>query len=124
MVTAAALLHPDVPPKTVEPFRNTECDIQIQASLKDSEHHYAALIFGGDGTIHRHLPQLYKYKLPALVVPRGSGNDFAKALGITKEETALRAWKVFCSSGKNLREIDLGIVKTGEQETFFCLVVG
>ncbi len=120
---AAALLHPDVSPKAVEPFRNTECDIQIQASL-DSEHYSAALIFGGDGTIHRHLPQLHKYKLPALVVPRGSGNDFAKALGIANEETALRAWKVFCSSGKNLHEIDLGIVKTGEQETFFCCVVG
>jgi len=123
-VTTAALLRPDVSPKAVESFRNTGCDIQIQASLEDSEHYSAALILGGDGTIHRHLPQLYKYRIPALVVPRGSGNDFAKALGIANEETALRAWREFCFSGKNLREIDLGIVKTGEQETFFCCVVG
>ena len=40
----------------------------------------AILIFGGDGTIHRHLAQLVKLQIPVLVVPRGSGNDFARAL--------------------------------------------
>ena len=29
------------------------------------------LIFGGDGTIHRHLGQLVKLGLPVLVVPAG-----------------------------------------------------
>jgi hypothetical protein len=33
----------------------------------------AILLFGGDGTIHRHLSQLVKLALPVLVVPAGSG---------------------------------------------------
>lgn len=40
----------------------------------------AILIFGGDGTIHRHLAQLARLQLPVLVVPCGSGNDFARSL--------------------------------------------
>jgi diacylglycerol kinase (ATP) len=39
----------------------------------------AILLFGGDGTIHRHLAQLVQLGLPVLVVPAGSGNDFARA---------------------------------------------
>ena len=42
----------------------------------------AILVFGGDGTVHRHLPQLVKLQLPVLVVPHGSGNDFARALDL------------------------------------------
>jgi diacylglycerol kinase (ATP) len=59
-----------------------------------------------------------------LVIPTGSGNDFAKALGIRKVDTALRAWKQFCSNGKNVREIDLGVIRAGGQETLFCCVAG
>src|SRR5947209_17060522 len=40
----------------------------------------AIVIFGGDGTIHRHLPALVRLQLPVLVVPSGSGNDFARPL--------------------------------------------
>ena len=71
----------------------------------------AALIFGGDGTVHRHLPQLHATRIPVLVVPCGSGNDFAKALGIRSVEIALRAWQQFCADGNNVREIDLGVVR-------------
>ena len=37
---------------------------------------------GGDGLIHDLLPQLIEYKLPLLVVPAGTGNDFARTLGL------------------------------------------
>ena len=47
-----------------------------------SEEADAIVLFGGDGTLHRHLPQLVRLHLPVLIVPRGSGNDFARALGI------------------------------------------
>src|SRR5262249_4790812 len=80
---------------------------------------------GGDGTVHRHLAELYKRQIPVLVVPNGSGNDFAKTLGITNQDAALRAWKDFCDlAGKNVREIDLGIFKSGPEEIFFCCVAG
>src|SRR4029077_17942431 len=99
-------------------------EIRIQDSLDDSPSMSAALIFGGDGTVHRHLPQLQDQRKPFLVVPAGSGNDFAKALGIGSEEIALRAWKQFCAGGNNVREIDLGVIRAGDQEMFFCCVVG
>jgi diacylglycerol kinase (ATP) len=120
----AALLHPDVSTKAVDRFRTSGVEIRIQDNLQDPTNLSAALIFGGDGTVHRHLPQLHQYKIPTLVVPTGSGNDFAKALGIRSVDIALRAWRQFCAEGKNVREIDLGVIRAGGQETLFCCVAG
>jgi len=121
---AAALLHPDVSPNVVDRFRTSGVEIKIQDNLEQPENLSAALIFGGDGTVHRHLPQLHQQKTPTLVVPAGSGNDFAKALGIRSVEIALRAWQQFCAGGKNVREIDLGMIHARNEEIFFCCVAG
>lgn len=126
---AAALLHPDVSPKVVDRFRSSGVEIHTQDSVQDPPNLSAALIFGGDGTVHRHLPQLHQQKIPVLVVPVGSGNDFAKALGIRSVEIALRAWQQFCAQGKNgaaknVKDIDLGVIRPGSQEKFFCCVAG
>jgi diacylglycerol kinase (ATP) len=121
---AAALLHPDVSPKVVDLFRSSDVKIRIQGDLQDSSDLSAALVFGGDGTVHRHLAELHRLQVPALVVPTGSGNDFAKALGIRKVETALRVWKQFCTNGNNVREIDLGVIHADGKEILFCCVAG
>ena len=122
---AAALLRPGVTSQAVKAFQRTNCTIKVCGNIENSEHLDAALIFGGDGTVHRYLPELYRRKIPTLVVPKGSGNDFAKALGIANERAALRAWSEFCKSGgKNVREIDLGVVTKDDQETLFCCVAG
>jgi diacylglycerol kinase (ATP) len=123
-MTAIALLHPDVPPNVVDRFRNSGVEIRIQDNLQDPANFSAALIFGGDGTVHRHLPQLHQQKIPTLVVPAGSGNDFAKALGIRSVEIALRAWQRFCADGKNVREIDLGVIRAAGEEILFGCVAG
>jgi diacylglycerol kinase (ATP) len=68
------------------------------------------LLFGGDGTIHRHLGQLVKLGLPVLVVPAGSGNDFARALGLRRVRDSLTAWRKFCGGADNVRTIDLGMI--------------
>jgi diacylglycerol kinase (ATP) len=68
------------------------------------------LLFGGDGTIHRHLSQLVKFGLPVLVVPAGSGNDFARAVGLGRMRDSLAAWRRFCSGQGNLQTIDLGVI--------------
>lgn len=68
------------------------------------------LLFGGDGTIHRHLPQLVKLGLPVLIIPAGSGNDFARALGLRRVRDSQEAWRTFCSGRNNVRAIDLGVV--------------
>jgi diacylglycerol kinase (ATP) len=121
---AVALLHPDVSPKVVDRFRSSGVEIKTHDTPQNSANCSAALIFGGDGTVHRHLPQLHHHKIPTLVVPTGSGNDFAKALGIRSVEIALQAWQQFCAGGTNVKEIDLGVVRAGGQETLFCCVAG
>src|SRR5258708_28336184 len=117
----SALLHPNISPDALQPFQQVS-ELAIQSNIQENAS--AALIFGGDVTIHRHLPQLFQYKIPALVVPKGSGNDFAKALGIWNERSALAAWKHFCAHGNNVREIDLGVIRKDGQETLFCCVAG
>ncbi len=121
---AVALLHPDVSPEIVEQFKIAGVELKIKDCLDSAEGFSVALLFGGDGTIHRYLPQLYQRQIPALIVPAGSGNDFSKSLGIFSMKDALRAWKQFCATGRNVREIDLGVIKPiaqpGKEETFFC----
>ena len=68
----------------------------------------AILVFGGDGTVHRHLPQLVRLRLPVLVVPHGSGNDFARALQLRSVDDALSAWRQFVSGRGSVRQVDLG----------------
>ena len=71
----------------------------------------AALIFGGDGTMHRHLGGLALNRIPTLIVPMGSANDFAHSIGIHSVEDALAAWKQFCETRENSRLIDLGTIQ-------------
>jgi len=92
------------------------------------------LLFGGDGTIHRHLRELVRLGLPVLVVPAGSGNDFARALGFRRVRDSIQAWKRFCAGEENVRVIDLGVISslaardegsaTPRDPTFFCSVAG
>lgn len=121
-MNAAALLGLSAKQKTIEEFRIRE-GIPLSVVAELAENHSAALIFGGDGTVHRYLPQLYQQQIPTLVIPVGSGNDFAKALGISNVKDALLAWKQFCTTGKNVQEIDLGVIKplgqTRSEEIFF-----
>lgn len=70
----------------------------------------AVLIFGGDGTVHRHLAKIVDHQLPTLVVPAGSGNDFARSLGITTMDQAVAAWRDFVRDGTNVRTIDVGVI--------------
>ena len=91
------------------------------------------LIFGGDGTIHRHLGQLVELKRPVLVVPAGSGNDFARAIGLRRVEDSLAAWLQFVRGRGTIHDIDLGVIsamgKAGEgpaphSSRYFCSVAG
>ncbi|HSS97504.1 MAG TPA: diacylglycerol kinase family protein [Terriglobales bacterium] len=87
------------------------------------------IVVGGDGTIHRHLPQLLELQLPVLIVPRGSGNDFARALNLDDVKHSLAAWQKFLSGAGNVRLIDVGVIKSpasndSVQEHFFCTVAG
>lgn len=91
------------------------------------------LLFGGDGTIHRHLGQLVPLGLPLLVVPAGSGNDFARAIGLRRVRDSITAWHKFCRNAANVRAIDLGVISRTEiageapaphSPRYFCCVAG
>ncbi|HUO14625.1 MAG TPA: diacylglycerol kinase family protein [Verrucomicrobiae bacterium] len=89
------------------------------------------LIFGGDGTVHRHLGQLVRLGLPVLVVPVGSGNDFARSLGMRSVKDSLAVWRSFCKSAGYIRAIDLGVTSalasaeaSAAQKRYFCCVAG
>jgi diacylglycerol kinase (ATP) len=96
----------------------------------------AILILGGDGTVHRHLLQLRQLNLPVLVVPCGSGNDFARALKLRRVRDSVDAWHRFCSGQDNVRQIDLGVISQPAMENadnsartisaprYFCCVGG
>jgi diacylglycerol kinase (ATP) len=112
---AAAIFGPGSSPKDLEPFqKNLEAtwlaDLPTNDRPPSSSQADAILIFGGDGTVHRYLAQLVKLRIPVLVVPCGSGNDFARALNLRSVHDSLAAWRKFCSGGGNVRTVDLGVV--------------
>ncbi len=124
---AAAILGLGSREKDLSPFREiapANWSLGLPATPADAD---AILIFGGDGTIHRHLAQLVRLQLPVLVVPEGSGNDFARALKLRGQRDSFNAWRDFCAGKNNLKTIDLGIISPpGESEPqhYFCCVGG
>jgi len=115
---AAAILGPGNLSRYVEKFRrvgSAEWTVGPPASSNEAD---AVVIFGGDGTVHRHLAHLVGLGIPVLVVPCGSGNDFARALKLRSVRDSLAAWRQFAEGGKNVRAIDLGLIwKTPPTET-------
>ena len=102
----------------------------MPGSCQDAD---VVLVFGGDGTVHRHLGQLVRLGLPVLVVPAGSGNDFARALGMRRVRDSLAAWRRFCGAANNVSTIDLGVIAPLESagaapaphtSRYFCCVAG
>lgn len=108
---AAVISGPGTSPQAIERFQSQPGITWSNGLPAVSSDADAILIFGGDGTIHRHLAQLVKLQLPVLVVPCGSGNDFARALNLRSIHDAVRAWKNFQSGRGSVRVIDLGIIR-------------
>jgi YegS/Rv2252/BmrU family lipid kinase len=132
---AAAILGLGCSAKDLKPFqadKSVEWRIGMPASSDEAD---IVLLLGGDGTVHRHLGPLVRVGVPVLVVPAGSGNDFARAMGLRGVRDALSAWKKFCIGSANVRAIDLGLISAGEStgeapapheqaHRYFCCVAG
>jgi diacylglycerol kinase family enzyme len=110
-VRAVALLGPVALEHLVRQFELADVNLFSGNELDPTDQPDAALIFGGDGTIHRHLGPLALKQIPTLIVPLGSANDFARSIGGETVEKALAAWRRFCSTGDNVRSIDLGTIE-------------
>src|SRR5882762_1882990 len=124
---AAVIFGLGASPADLKPFQvgsKTEWLQGLPASPGDTD---AVVIFGGDGTIHRHLPALVRLQLPVLIVPAGSGNDFARALNLRFVRDSLRVWRGFESGKIPARSIDLGVIvptASPERTHYFCGVAG
>ncbi len=108
---AVALLGPYAGERDVRPFEGPGVNIFSGNELDSTDQPDAVLIFGGDGTIHRHLGGLALKQIPTLVVPLGSANDFAQSIGVGSVQESLAAWRRFCGTGDNVRSIDLGTIQ-------------
>ena len=112
---AVALLGPVANERHVRRFELPGVSLFSGNELDPTDQPEAALVFGGDGTIHRHLSGLALKQIPTLVVPMGSANDFAHVIGVATVENALAAWRRFCTVGDNLRTIDLGTIQAMDE---------
>ena len=131
---AAAIFGLGCSERNLRPFqtdKTIEWRIGVPADKVQAD---VILIFGGDGTIHRHLSKLVKVELPVLVIPAGSGNDFAGALGLRHVHDSLAAWREFCAGRGTVKAIDLGFIcplsgnaggaPAPRTQTYFCSVAG
>jgi diacylglycerol kinase (ATP) len=107
---AAAILGLGSSTRDLKPFQHDPQVEWIMGLPADREGIDAILVFGGDGTVHRHLGALVKLGLPVLVVPAGSGNDFARALGLLSVRDSVAAWRRFAGGAGNVRVVDLGVI--------------
>ncbi len=125
---AVAIFGPNASPSDLEAFQSNEARIPVAESLRAAGEVGAGLVFGGDGTVHRHLAAFVESKTPMLVVPHGSGNDFAVALGLPTRDDALAAWKKFQAGAGNVRAVDVGrITPLGQPDAapaYYCCVAG
>jgi len=134
---ALAILGPKTTEHDLAPFRAagavgaeiiTAENLEQAATQRPAD---SVLVLGGDGTVQRQLAHLLQIQLPLLVVPAGSANDFARALGLRTREDALRAWRRFLRGENNLRHIDVGMLhfpgegaRAKSSTTYFCCVAG
>jgi len=120
-VRAAAIFGPAASSKDLGIFHAAGVEFSDSGNLAGAE---AALVFGGDGTVHRFLPQLLEHNVPVLAVPTGSGNDFHREVGTGTRTLAAEAWQGFVA-GKPPRVIDLGVITNTEGERIvYCCVAG
>lgn len=121
---AAAILGPGNVSKYVMAFQR-DLGVQWVPLIEQPD---AVVVFGGDGTVHHHLATVVERDVPLLVVPCGSGNDFARALRLRTVPDSMAAWENFSEGATPVREIDLGLVRSlaggAPAPHYFCCVAG
>jgi diacylglycerol kinase (ATP) len=124
---AAAIFGLGTLPTSLKPFQSDSRTEWVQGLPASSHDADAILLFGGDGTIHRHLPALVRLQIPVLIVPAGSGNDFARALKLWSVRDSVRVWREFETGKVQPRAVDLGVIVASaspDHTHYFCGVAG
>jgi diacylglycerol kinase (ATP) len=111
-VRVAAILHPYESDACLAPFQRAGVNIFRGNEVERGDLPDAVIVVGGDGSVHRMLPALAETPCPMLVVPAGSGNDFAHSIGIHSAADALAAWDQFMRDPlRSTWKIDLGLLE-------------
>jgi len=120
---ALAILGPGAQDSDLERLRDTGLKVEHWDTSDSQSAADLVAVMGGDGTIHRFLPQLLRVKIPVLLVPCGSGNDLARAVSISTAQNALDLARQFVAGNAILRVIDVGIIvnKYGYEIPFCCV---
>lgn len=84
----AALRTRSIPYETLLTHSADSAEGQVLLALTRRDDWQAALVIGGDGTLHSVLGALRKRGVPLGVIPAGSGNDTARGFGIPLETAA------------------------------------
>jgi len=130
---AAYVFGPAARTGVLRPFRLPNVTLEPLTDAHSATPPDALLVFAGDGTVHHQLGFLVKTRTPLLVVPCGSGNDFAHSIGIHTRKDAVRLWQSFCIGATEVRELDVGAISPlaegialppGGEETLFCNICG
>lgn len=79
----------------------------------------ALVVVGGDGTLSGILDQLLVGTIPVALVPAGTGNDLARALGIPRHDPAVAADLALDGTA---RRIDVGEVRSGSAVASFLTI--
>lgn len=91
-----------------------------QAVTDAAQHNQPAVVVaGGDGTISAALPALLDHDLPLVIVPAGTGNDLASALGVSLRQPGQGIAAVLVGAEKH---IDTGCVTSQGVQTPFATV--
>jgi diacylglycerol kinase (ATP) len=87
-------------------------------SLRELPHESRAIIVGGDGTTHQALPAILENGHTLGIVPFGSGDDAARAIGVHG-----MAWQdaLHHALHANARRIDIGIAEFNERRVAFAV---
>ena len=95
---------------------------KIAHNLTADNREHTLVVLGGDGTIGEVLTGIcYPEKITLGYIPIGSGNDFARGLGIPKDTE--KALNIILHSRKR-RKIDIGVLRYGDKMRRFGVSAG
>lgn len=95
---------------------------QIAEALTSDGEEHTLVVLGGDGTIGEVLTGIcFPNKITLGYIPIGSGNDFARGLGITKDSP--KALDIILHSSRR-KEIDVGVLKYDNKVRRFGVSAG
>ncbi|TFB48162.1 diacylglycerol/lipid kinase family protein [Cryobacterium tagatosivorans] len=81
------------------------------------------VVVGGDGMVSLGVNELAGTTLPIAIVPCGTGNDFARGLGIPLEDTGAAIGHLLDAIARPPRAIDAALVRHGNLDTWYVGVL-